>query len=174
MTVYPAAFQKAMEILLKHEGEKFTNDPADSGGATKFGITLRTYRNDADPGATIDTIRNLTRDQAIAYYYKHWWQRGPYDEIATPDITVKLFNIAVNVGQKRANVLCQRALRACGIAIAEDGIIGMNTISALRVITPSFWLAAFRAETAGHYRLLAETRPKDERFLNGWLTRAYS
>jgi lysozyme family protein len=35
-------FDKAIEIILKHEGG-YVNDPDDPGGETKFGITKRNY-----------------------------------------------------------------------------------------------------------------------------------
>jgi len=34
-------------------------------------------------------------------------------------------------------------------------------------------LAALRSEVAGHYRMMAALHPAEQRFLPGWLSRAY-
>lgn len=34
------AFEKAVALIRKYEGDKYTNHPNDPGGPTKFGVTL--------------------------------------------------------------------------------------------------------------------------------------
>jgi len=125
---YPAAFRSAVETVLANEGG-FSDESSDTGGATKFGISQRQY-------PTLD-IQGLTREAAVAIYYRDWWNRFNYGALA-PAIGAKLFDLAVNMGEE----------------------------------------AAVRAEAAGHYRLVAQTRYREPsgvagKFLKGWLRRAY-
>lgn len=159
---------RAIDVVLSHEGGLVDN-PADPGGLTNWGFSLR-----ANPDLTPQQIRSMTRDQAVARYYAKWWQPMRWADLAAqPDITVKAFDAAVNMGVTQAVKCLQRACRACGTAIADDGALGPQTVAAVNAQGATPLLAAFRSELAGFYRLLAETRPSDGQFLQGWLTRAY-
>jgi len=149
--------------LLRDEGGYVLN-PADPGGATRFGISQRDYPH-------LD-IRVLTRDEAIAIYFRDWWMRFGYGDLAEP-IGAKLFNLAVNMGPEHAGRCLQRALRACGRPVAEDGVVGAATRAAAAQADQSALIAAFRSEAAGHYRALAAANTANEEFLPGWLNRAY-
>ena len=165
---YPPAFTRALEQLLRDEGG-YVRNPEDPGGATRFGISQREY-----PGVDIE---HLTRAQAAAIYYRDWWQRYRYSEL--PGVAgAKLFNLAVNIGPEHATRCLQRALRACGIAVTEDGEIGAATRTAAAAANQVALLAALRAEAAGYYRTLAALErgaraDGDREFLAGWLNRAY-
>ncbi len=160
---YPAAFDRAVSRLLRDEGGYVLN-PADPGGATRYGIAQRDYPE-------LD-IRALTREQAIAIYYRDWWLRYDYADLDAP-IGAKLFDLAVNMGPDHAGRCLQRALRACGRPLADDGVVGPATRAAARAVDPAALLAAFRSEAAGHYRALAAADRVDDEFLRGWLNRAY-
>ncbi len=165
---YPPAFQRAVARVLADEGGYVAN-PADPGGETRFGISKRNYPN-------LD-VAALSRAQAIAIYYRDWWQRYHYAELPGP-IAVKLFDLAVNIGPDHAARCLQRALRACGRRMAEDGVVGRATLAAARAANQLALLAALRSEAAGYYRALAALQrgrraDGDQQFLNGWLNRAY-
>ena len=165
---YPPTFERAIAHLLADEGG-YANNPVDPGGETKFGISKREYPK-------LD-IAALTPTAAAAIYYRDWWQRYRYDELPGP-IAVKLFDLAVNIGPDPATRCLQRALRACGRRVTEDGALGDVTITAVRAANQLALLAALRAEAAGYYRVLAALE-RDRRaggnqeFLKGWLNRAY-
>ena len=165
---YPPAFERAVARLLGDEGG-YVDNPADPGGETKFGITKREYPK-------VD-IAALTRGEAIAIYYRDWWQRYRYSELPGP-IAAKTFDLAVNIGPDHAVRCVQRALRACGRPVTEDGAIGRATIVAAGAANQLALIAALRAEAAGYYRTLAALERGrraggDREFLNGWLNRAY-
>ncbi|HZO81157.1 MAG TPA: glycosyl hydrolase 108 family protein [Candidatus Binataceae bacterium] len=165
---YPPAFQRAVARVLANEGA-YVDNPADPGGETRFGISKRDYPN-------LD-IAALTREQAIAIYYRDWWQRCRYAELPGP-IAVKLFDLAVNIGPEHAARCLQRALRACARPLVEDGAIGRATLGAARAANQLALLAALRSEAAGYYRTLAALErgrraDGDCKFLQGWLNRAY-
>ncbi|HEY2525920.1 MAG TPA: glycosyl hydrolase 108 family protein [Candidatus Binataceae bacterium] len=165
---YPPAFERAVARLLGDEGG-YADNPADPGGATKFGISRREYP-DLD-------IASLTRAQAIAIYYRDWWQRYRYSDLPGA-IGAKVFDLAVNIGPDHATRCLQRALRACGRRVAEDGEMGRATATAAAGANQLALAAALRSEAAGYYRALAALERGrraggDREFLSGWLNRAY-
>src|SRR5258708_28180552 len=89
---YPALFVQAVTRLLANQGghAKLLGDP---GGETNFGISHRAY-----PSIEIAT---LTRDGAIAIYFRDFWKAGRYGEL--PDsIAIKLFDLSINMGPAHA------------------------------------------------------------------------
>jgi type VI secretion system secreted protein VgrG len=68
----------------------------------------------------------------------------------------------------------QRALRSVGREVVEDGIIGAATLRAINEVEGTDLLAAFRSEAAGYYRIIFAKTPTQQRFINGWLRRAYA
>jgi lysozyme family protein len=165
---YPDGFVAAINRVLADEGG-YSANPADPGGPTRFGISARAY-----PELDIAT---LTRDDAVAIYFRDYWQRSALDRLL-PALGAKTFDLAVNIGARAAVRCLQRALRACGHAVAEDGIVGDETAAAANGAEQSALLAAVRSEAAGYYRTLAALergrRPGgDQEFLAGWLNRAY-
>ena len=178
-------FDAAVDVVLKHEGG-FVDDPDDPGGATNYGISLRWALGEVDEGDALDLldfdgdgdvdpddIRRMRRQDAIAIYREFFW-RDVYDRLGDRRLAIRVFDTAVNMGHKQAHRILQRALRAAtGRDIDDDGLIGPQTLGALPLATVDAILAAFRAEQAGFYRSLAAQRPRLEKFLRGWLNRAY-
>ena len=170
---YPPEFNAAMVKLLgdgKSAGDEggYVNNPSDPGGETKYGISKRSY-----PAVDIPA---LTRDQAIAIYYRDWWQKYRFDQLSAA-IAGKTFNLAVNMGAAAAIRCLQRACRACGQPVAEDGVIGQMTADVTHTLAMGdagrMLMAALRSEAAGYYRLTAAASDKGEEFIRGWLNRAY-
>ena len=157
-------FEKAIEIVLEHEGG-FVDHPNDAGGATNWGISSRW-----NPGVD---VANLTREDAIEIYWTTRWDDRGYDRLPER-IGVKIFDLAVNMGERNAGLILQRALRAVGIRVAIDGLIGLETIGAAARACEVALLAAVRSEAAGEYRIRLVRDESQAPFAEGWLERAYS
>ena len=163
------AFDRAVAIVLQQEDSTgtgvVTNDPADPGGETRWGISQRFL----DQAGLPFRARDLFREQAIAIYHEAFWNEYRFELLPEP-IAVKLFSFLVNAGPDPAFRILQRALRACLVEVEEDGVLGPLTRAAVgRAPSTDCLLAALRSEMAGFYRDL--DRPRFER---GWLNRAYS
>ncbi|MDR2267920.1 MAG: N-acetylmuramidase [Holosporaceae bacterium] len=163
-------FLDAFETLLKFEGG-YVNDPTDPGGETKYGVSKRAFPH-------LD-IKNLTQEDAKEIFYNSYWVKNRCGEIAeeSKEVGAKLFDMSVNMGPNTAAKLLQRAVRAIDARykLAEDGIIGPLTITALEDAISTDGnaiLAVMKSEAANYYRNLP-TQLKD-RFLDGWLKRAYA
>lgn len=158
-------FKKAFEKAIGHEGG-YVNDPLDAGGETKYGISKRSYPN--------EDIKNLTLERARGIYYVDWWHRYALHEIEDCDVAVKFFDTIINTGFKNGSTILQNALLACGEKVAVDGWAGVKTYAAVNSLPAAVVLAAFRAEQANYYKNIVRRKPSQERFINGWLKRAYA
>lgn len=161
------AFAAAVAAVLAHEG-RLVDDPHDPGGLTNWGFALR-----ENPDLTADALRAMTRADAVARYRALWWDRYPWGRLP-PRVAVKLFDLAVPMGPAAAIRALQRACRAAGGSVAEDGVLGHETIEAACALPEAALLAALKSELAAHFRVLAASDPRKQRFLGGWLARAYS
>lgn len=127
VTGYSHRYTVAVKKLLRIEGG-FVDDPADRGGATKFGVSLRflqaegAFDEDGDGVADFDLdmdgdldrrdIRLLRRSDAVYLYHKCFWQRLDAEVFPAP-LGEMLFDQAVNGGLSSAAKLLQRAINRC-------------------------------------------------------------
>jgi lysozyme family protein len=165
---YTPEFLIAVDRVLLNEGG-YSSNPADPGGATNFGISARQH-----PGLDIAA---LTRDAAIKIYWREWWLKFGFARLPAV-AAAKTFDLAVNIGPAHAIECLQRALRACGHRVSEDGSLGAETTLASARADAAALISALRSEAASYYRVTAAlTRgPRqnaDREFLTGWLNRAY-
>jgi lysozyme family protein len=119
-------------------------------------------------------IKNLTCDQAKQIYFCDFWTKAKCEQINDDNLAAKLFDLCVNMGIAQAVRLIQRALRAAGCLLTEDGLIGSATLAAVNKVDPTDLLAALKSEAAGYYRMIVQANPSQKRFIEGWLNRAYS
>lgn len=157
-------FYYAVERLLEEEGG-YVNDPDDAGGETKFGISKRVYPQ-------LD-IKGLTKFDAEQIYREDYWTRMHLEGIDDKEVASKALSLVVNIGGAWGIKMLQRACRATGGNVEEDGRLGPETLASINLSNPKALLAALKSEAAGHYRLLAERFPHNRKFLRGWLNRAY-
>ncbi len=126
---------------------------------------------DVDP----DDVRGLTRDDAKALYRRAFWDRHGYGAFHLT-VATKVFDLSVNMAPRQAHRCLQRACRAakaCEVPLVDDGVLGPKTRAAVAAAGEVRILIALRSEAAGFYRVLAAKNPVRERFLSGWLNRAY-
>lgn len=162
--MYSKKFEKAFQYVIQNEGG-YVFDKNDPGGETKFGITKRSY-----PSLN---IRDLTLEDAKKIYYRDFWQKGKFEEISDDLVATQVFDLSVNLGIRAAVIVLQRGLRSVGKTVQEDGLMGSETLSAASNSEPRSLLAAIKSEAAGYYRQIAAKNPSQQKFLKGWLNRAY-
>lgn len=172
-----------VESIIEHvvvlEGG-FVDDPEDSGGATRFGITEAVARAHGYKG----DMRNLPKAFAIDVYRQAYWTPLRLDQVlvSSPAIALELFDTAVNSGVSRAGEFLQRSLNVLNRRgkdyddITVDGLVGPKTLAAYeayrRVRARSgekVLLRALNCLQGAFYIDLAERRQKDQRFIFGWL-----
>jgi hypothetical protein len=164
-----ADFNAAVAVVLKHEGGYLEDHT--TGEISKFGLTAEFLRSIGRPHDR-DSIRNLSREQAIQIYREHWWERYGFERLQDQRLATKFFDLAVNLGPQRATRLLQQALVHCGARVEVDGLLGERTIAAANEAPAECVLGHLRALAAEHYRSLAAKDPKYLPYLEGWLKRA--
>ena len=172
------AFQKAFVHTVGVEGG-YSNDPADPGKATKFGITERVARENGYQG----DMRDLPLEFAEGVYRAKYWELIHLDVVSTlsEPIAIELFDTAVNCGVAFAAKSFQQALNAFNREqrdyedIEVDGLIGPATVRALRgllalrgVEGEQVFLTALNTLQGAYYIQIAERRPASEKFIYGW------
>lgn len=171
-----ADFSRAVEIIFDFEGG-YTNDPADKGGATKFGITLGRLKEhklyfdlNHDKKITKEDVKLLTKDDAKKIYKMDYWAI-PFrlDEQKSEKKALLLFDLCVNHGPTGAVALVQKALNAIGEKLAVDGVYGPKTAAAIDKYDDAKFIDAVLDYREKFYRKIVQNSPSQKKFLNGWI-----
>lgn len=163
------AIDAMIDEVIRREGG-FVDDPADRGGATKYGITRRTLSAWLGRTATVDEVRSLDRPTAAAIYRALFFER-PRLGILPQALQPLIFDMAVNHGPERAVELLQEVL-AASRPVAVDGDLGPQTAGAAAIAWDALgpWLIAMLANRRERfYRAIVANDRTQERFLKGWL-----
>jgi lysozyme family protein len=148
-------FDQAFDRLLGHEGG-YSNNSADTGGETMWGVTARVARADGYLGE----MRDLPRDRAKSIYRRLYWDAVRADQL--PDsVRFDVFDGAVNSGPAQSIKWLQRAAGS-----ADDGILGPKTIAAAAAAGP-----ALSARFNGHRLSFMADLPTWGSFGKGWARR---
>lgn len=162
--------------IIETEGG-YVDDPDDSGGATKYGITEPVARAFGYTGSMAD----LPRDLAFEIYARKYWAPlfGDALERMSEAVAREVVDMGVNTGTARATVFLQRALNVFNdrqrlyADLKVDGYLGPVTLRALGEYlahrSEGVLVRALNCLQGAKYIELAERREKDERFVYGWL-----
>jgi lysozyme family protein len=160
-----ASFAAALPFLLAHEGG-YSNNPADSGGETNFGITAATARAYGYSGA----MRDLPQDLAEQIYATEYWQ---FDGVKSQAVATKLLDMAANFGPHTAILLAQQAANSLvDPPTAEDGAWGPDTEDTINTAPEKAMLDALVNVSVARYQAIVDKNPSQSVFLKGWLSRA--
>ena len=164
---------------LKPEEGGYTNDPADAGGETNFGITAFTARAFGYTGS----MQAMSWDQAKVIYEARYVVQPQFDQLALIDagLAWKLFDIGVNMGQATAGQFLQRALNVLNSGgvdypdLLVDGSCGAMTRAAVKAFYAKrgadgrkVLLFMVGAGQGVRYMEICEAKPVNERFAYGW------
>lgn len=175
-------FNTALDALLKDEGG-YSNNAADSGGETVFGISR--VNNPIWSGWTfVDALKKLRSNLvdlnlalendpqvrlAVQNFYRQaYWN---FDVVKSQVVANKLLAIEVNFGKGSGVRILQESLVRLGFTIPVDGSLGSQTLDALEKAKEQDTLHALRAFAALYrlHRILS--KPDQIVFAEGWLWR---
>lgn len=119
-------FHQVKIFVQKDEGP-YSNHPADSGGPTRYGITihdLRRWRKDK----TLDAadVKAMPEDEVYAIYKKWYWDAVSADVLPS-GLDYFMFDSGLLSGTQTAIKWLQRA-----VGTKPDGKIGPKTLEAVR------------------------------------------
>lgn len=159
----------------------YTNNPADPGGATRWGVTERVAR---DNGYTGD-MASLPRDTAFSILMQSYYTGPRFDAIEAllPGVGAKMADCGVNMGVSVPSKFLQRLLNALNQRgksysdVVVDGRIGLASISAVKALravrgaedATSVLLKGINGLQCAEYIRQAEAVQSKEDFLFGWI-----
>ncbi len=150
----------ALDAVAKFEGG-YVNDPADPGGETNKGVTLRVLQ-EVQPGATSADLKKLTSEAARRIFYTRYVDQPGLDKL--PDvIQAEAIGLSINAGPDRAIKVLQKAA-----GVEPDGKLGPATLTAVKKLDN----AAVKEAVDNFYIHLVEQKPQLKKFLKGWLNRS--
>lgn len=145
-------------LLIKEGGATYTETVGDLGGATKYGISSKSF-------PTID-IKNLTELQAKSIYRAEYWDRIHGDDIVAQTAAMAVFEAAVNMGVVTASKMAQIAVDA-----HADGVIGKDTIMAINSMPQYLFECSFKLACIARYAHICTADHSQCKFLLGWINR---
>lgn len=151
-------FQTAFANVVGIEG-RYSNNPADPGGETMYGVTIAVARANGYTGPMKDMP--LETAQRI-YRLCYWTPLGC--ESMTFRLAEFLFDMAVNSGVDAAAKALQKA-----VGVLPDGIVGPKTLAALRNKNPD---EIVRLAFVTRAKIFAHSPARDT-FENGWFARLF-
>lgn len=163
---------EALAYLFRDEGTAYTNDPNDSGGPTKFGVTQRAYISFLGRWVSPDEIAALTPAQAKVFYQSRYWSPLACDRMANSGIATAIFDCGVLYGVGTAAILAQKALSLSGAQLKFDGVLGDKSLAVLNIVKPEEFLRNLHAFLLQRIDSVIKLDPKNERFRKGWTNRA--
>lgn len=120
----------------------YVNDPDDDGKETKFGISRNAYPD--------EDIKNMTLARAKELYRSDYYVPMGIDEIEDERLAWQVFDYGVNAGVPRALYLLKDVLKM------DDYDEYINYVG----------------ERVKYYLELSIRKPKNKKFLKGWVLRA--
>ena len=173
----------AREIVAREGG--FVNDPADPGGATKYGVTIGTMRAlgfdvTGDGRVTVEDVKALTRADTVRIFRDKYFY-GPRIDVLPKALQPSVFDMQVNAGANAVRIL-QRLLAEFQEPVAVDGLIGEQTAeAAARAFEKAgtYLVDAYAITRRNYYFRLADRKPRLRKFARtragtkgGWIKRA--
>ena len=164
-----------IDLLIPHiikweGGSKYTNDPLDRGGATKYGVTIGTlqelkYDTNRDGKVNVEDVKALQLEDFKKILKSQYWDKWQADMINNQSLANLLVDWTWGSGVNGIKIP-QRIL-----GVTADGVVGEKTINALnganqRYIYNKVWQA--RKE---FYEKIVKNNPSQSKWLKGWLNR---
>ncbi|MCH9664350.1 MAG: N-acetylmuramidase [Gammaproteobacteria bacterium] len=175
----PPRLLKLIKEIIKNEGgSRYTNDPKDRGGPTKYGVTAATlgHARKLKRDATIAEVKALKEDEAISIYYKQYVVRPNFDELHR-SIQASVTDFGVNAGPLQAVRILQRMINEIEGqgTLTVDGMLGHNSITYLNKWCDShgvLFLASFGYKKIDFYIKITNKNKDNLKWIRGWCNRS--
>ena len=188
----PESFSRGLEFVLRWEGG-LVDDARDGNGKTNQGVIQAQYdRWRSDQGLPTQDVADITDEEVGSIYLDTYWNRV-VQKWYPDDLSLVMFDTAVNMGVNRANLILQQAINETSFggvapdgslspreflnarAIPVDGVMGERTYDALRDVIAAGQepelLSAYLRIRRNRYNDIVERTPSSQVFLRGWLNR---
>ena len=159
-------FGSIFEYILSVEGG-YSNDKADKGGKTKYGIIeveARKYGYQGD-------MKNLTKEIAEDIYKNKYYLSNNLDKIKDKRVALSIADWTINSGSWGLKKAQQVVNILKGDILVVDGRIGEKSIEAINSINPEMFLTQYHDLQRKFYHAIVNSNSSQSVFLKGWLNR---
>ncbi len=159
-------------IMIKpgFEGSRFSDIQGDYGGATKFGITQKTYDLDhQDRHIPLEFVANLIQEEASDIYFRKYWLSAGCDKILDINkdkLALVHFNMAIERGPVLAIDMLQIILGIPGFT----GAFGPKTLALVTAGDEISLVYNYLDYMKKHF-LEEIQKPNQKQFAHAWFTR---
>ena len=169
-------FDKCIEFILKNEGG-YVNDPDDLGKETYRGISRKfwplwkgwplidAYKKNPGFPDSIDKDQCLLAE-VKDFYHENFWQPINLGLIVNENTVLQIFDFGINARIKTAVKLAQEIA-----GTKKDGILGHKTAFQINSFGHRFTDLYIKGRIL-YYENITVKRPKNAKFLKGWIRRA--
>lgn len=157
------------QFIRKWEGTSFVNDPLDKGGPTKWGITLKTFKQ-YYKDATVEDLKNITEEQYDTILRKGYYDKMKADKIDNKSIALLCVDICYGSGSGTAI----RKIQRCIGCKAIDGIVGPETLGLLNGPNPEYIFKRLWQMRQVWFQNIVLANPSQKKWINGWMNRLNS
>jgi lysozyme family protein len=158
--VPPDDFDSCVAVTLAYEGG-FADNPTDPGGATNFGITLRTLEAFVGHAVTVNDVRTMSSSTAIEIYRANYWNQMRCGDLPA-GVDLMVFDFGVNSGPATSVKALQKL-----VGVTQDGAIGPITLGAVAQVAPTTLVTGLGQARMAYLRSLASFAE----FGDGWTKR---
>lgn len=165
-----ADFKKYFPKLLQFEGG-LSNDKADKGGLTKYGVILAEWINkgwdkDGDKDVDAQDLKLITVDDAARIAKPYYWDKVGGDDLRNQCVAELLADFAYNSGVGTASKKIQKLVGA-----VEDGNIGPKTIALINGKDQKDLFEKLKQIRKNFYIAIIANNPSQKVFEKGWMNR---
>ena len=159
-------FGSIFEYILSVEGG-YSNDKADKGGKTKYGIIEAEARKYGYKG----DMKDLTKDIAEDIYKNKYYLSNNLDKIKDKRVALSIADWTINSGNWGTKKAQQAVNILKGEILVVDGVLGEKSIEAINSIRPEMFLNQYHVLQRRFYQAIVDHNASQKVFLKGWLNR---
>lgn len=160
------------------EGSAYEDVPGDSGGCTKYGLTLddlKEYHVDLNHDGIFDCndVKLIDRDTAYKVLKALYWDYFRADEIPEQSLAEFIVDSGLNQGR----ILIVKYLQSI-IGVTVDGKYGPTTFNTLlahiNLDSGKDEFDALYKKRLDRYNAIVAAKPSQSKFIKGWMNRLNS
>jgi len=159
-----------IDRVIEREGG-YVNHPADRGGPTNMGVTMRTlaaWRRDESTDA--QDVKNLELEEVRAIYLTNYWNKPGFHRLERSVVMEDMvFDSSIHHGPKQTVKFLQQAVNA-----EVDGLLGPQTLALLDTLPSVELAAAFMGQRVTFLGKIISGDKSQHVFAHGWFRRMQS
>ena len=159
-------FNSIFEYILDVEGG-YSNDKADKGGKTKYGIIEAEARKYGYKG----DMKDLSKEVAEDIYKNKYYLSNNLDKIKDKRVALSIADWTINSGNWGTKKAQQTVNILKGDVLVVDGVLGEKSIQAINSINPEMFLTQYHELQRKFYQAIVDHNASQIVFLKGWLNR---